>query len=275
MKRTFGVALLVALLVPVAALASKSAPRTAKATKVVVAVSSDYAALKQAKAKGVFSDAGLDVTFVAMGSAKGVDQAVIGGVAQFGITDPTVAMWQAMARDLSLQIVSGATAYKAKSIVAVAGSGVNTVADLNQATIAVPERGGVTFLATAVWLDDAGADSSSVVWKRVRVPQLGQALAGGAGAAVGPAALLKGKVLGDPIAVAFGAGAPLSVSISGTDVNDATIKQFVAALAGVDGFTTKLNMDALQAEAETIGNYGLTENDPDLATLVWAGAPKA
>src|SRR5262245_61538466 len=95
MKRTFGVALLVALLVPVAALASTSAPRSAEANaKIRVAASSGYAALKAAKAKGVFSKAGLDVTIVPMTSTKGVVQAVSGGGVQFGIADPTVAMWQ-------------------------------------------------------------------------------------------------------------------------------------------------------------------------------------
>lgn len=275
MKRTLGVALVVALLVPVGALASTSAPRTANATKLRVGASSGYAALKAAKAQGVFSKAGLDVTVVPMSSAKGVVQAVSGGGLQFGITDPTVAMWQSIKSSLSFKIVSGAEAYKAKSFGVFAGSGIASVGDLNQATIAVTDKGSVAGLATAVWLDEAGADSSSVTWKNTQPAGLAKALAGGATAVVAPAALYKSKSLGDPIGSTYGAGAPLSVAISGSKVSNATIKKFVTALAGVSGFTTKLKLSALEAESETVSDYGLTEDQPDISTLVWAGAPKS
>ena len=107
------------------------------------------------------------------------------------------------------------------------------------------------------------------------MPELAKALTNGATAVVAPAALVKGKSLGDPVGSSFGAGAPLTVAISGTDADSATIKKFVAALAGVQGFTVKLNMDALETEAQAVSDYGLTEDEPDLSTLVWSGAPKS
>jgi hypothetical protein len=48
----------------------------------------------------------------------------------------------------------------------------------------------------------------------------------------------------------------------------------VRALAKVRGATTKLDMDGLTAEAETMTDYALSDAQPDLDTLVWSGAPK-
>src|SRR3954471_13048139 len=113
MKKCFTcVALVVTLLVPVAGVSAKS---TAPTAKIVVAAASAYPALKAAKAKGVFSAAGLDVSLVPMTSSKGAVKAVSAGTVQFAIVDPGVAMYQATAFGQSVKIVSGAEVYKAKS----------------------------------------------------------------------------------------------------------------------------------------------------------------
>lgn len=276
MLRTFGAALLAAFLFPVAAVASTTTtPHRAPVVKIKLAASSGYAALKAAKAQGVFTKAGVDLTIVPMSSSKGVVQAVNAGGVQFGITDPTVAMWQGIQNNLSYKIVSGAEAYKAKSIGVFAGSGIASTSDLNQATIAAAEQGSVAALATDVWLDEAGADSSSVTWEYLPTSALAKALRSGATAVVAPAGLVKGKSLGDPIASTYGVGAPLAVAIANVNVGSAKIKKLIKALTGVRGFNVKLNMALLEAESETVSNYGLTENQPDLSALVWSGAPKS
>ena len=52
------------------------------------------------------------------------------------------------------------------------------------------------------------------------------------------------------------------------------VRSFVRALGKVSGSTTKINLDGLTAEAETMTDYALTDAQPDLDTLVWSGAPK-
>ena len=266
-----GVSLLV---VPVTGVSASSGTAAAPSAKIRVAVVSGYAALKAAKAQ--FATSGLDVSFVSMKSSKGAVKAASSGAVQFAIVDPGVAMWQATKFGVQIKIVAGAEAYKTKSWGIVGGNSVTDASSLYQQKIAIQERAGVSHLATDVWLDTNGADSTSVTYTELQPTAMAAALASGkVGAASGPLALLKGKAIGDPVGDAFGAGAPTSVVVAGAKSPTATIKKFVAALGKVRGFTTKLKMNALETEAETLGNYAFTDGQPDLDTLVWSGAAKA
>src|SRR6185437_11195457 len=113
--------------------------------------------------------------------------------------------------------------------------------------------------------DSNGADSTSVSWVEVPNGGLSAAVSGGkVVAAAGPASVLKGKVLGNPVSDSFGSGAPLNVVIAGADADAATVKKFLAVLSKVSGFNTALSSAGLESEAETLNDYAFTDGQPDL-----------
>jgi ABC-type nitrate/sulfonate/bicarbonate transport system substrate-binding protein len=276
-KVVFVAAIAAALTGAGASAASVSSGSTARADgKIVVAVASQYTALVAAKKQGVFK--GINVSFVPMRFTKGVVQAVQTGKATFGIGDSGVTLWQTVNFQIPLQIVAGVSAYKTGQSAMLAGGSYPDGASLYGQKVGIPERGGVYHLSGLVWLDGNGAETNNASFSEMRPAQMAAAISGNkVAAAVAPAPFNKGKSLGDPVEEAFGAGAPLSIAIAlQTTIasQSATVKAFVAALGKVSGLTTKLNLDALDTIGGTLNDYALTDEAPDLETLVWSGAPQ-
>ena len=271
-----GTAVVVLLLIPAAGVAASSpssAASSAKGGQFVIASSYGYKALVKARRAGVFKNTGLNVV-IRPNSSKGAVAAVANGTADLAITDAGVVLYRAAKDSLDIRIVSGAEADAGKQY-AVVGSGISDVSGLYQKRIAISGHGSLGQLATSVWLDNNGADSTSITWVSMAPKRLATAVSSGtADAAFGAASRLDGNAIGDPVTDAFGADAPTNVVIASSSASAATLKTIVADLAKA-GFTTKLNMDALGLEATALLDYAYVDSAPDLTTLVWSGAPKS
>jgi NitT/TauT family transport system substrate-binding protein len=162
-----------------------AAPRAASAADGVhflTVPSESGAAAIYASERGFFRDAGLDVTVTEMQSGGAVLPAVIGGSADFGVSNP-ISLATAFSHGAPIACIAATVYYRASnpnSLLMVAkNSPVRKAADLNGKTIAVNGLRNTPQLSTQAWLDKDGADSKTVKFTEVPFLEMGGALVSG------------------------------------------------------------------------------------------------
>jgi NitT/TauT family transport system substrate-binding protein len=140
------------------------------------------AAAVYASERDFFKGAGVDVNVAIMANGGSVIPAVLGGSAEFGVSNP-ISLATAFARGAPLACLAATVYYRSTSpnslLMAAKDSPVQTARDLNGKTIAVNGLRNTPQLATQVWLDQNGADSKSVKFTEVPFMEMGLALTGG------------------------------------------------------------------------------------------------
>ena len=162
-----------------------SAPRLARAASAIrfLTVGSESgAAAVYASERDFFKGAGVDVSVSIMASGGSVIPAVIGGSAEFGVSNP-ISLATAFARGAPLACFAATVYYRSTSpnslLMVAKDSPVQSAHDLNGKTVAVNGLRNTPQLAIQVWLDQNGADSKSVKFTEVPFPEMGLALTSG------------------------------------------------------------------------------------------------
>jgi NitT/TauT family transport system substrate-binding protein len=177
-----------AFLRDVAALTAAStagAPRLAAAAgpiRFLTVGSESGAAAVYASERDFFKGAGVDVNVSIMSSGGSVIPAVIGGSAEFGVSNP-ISLATAYSHGAPIVCFAATVYYRTSSpnslLMVAKDSPVQTARDLNGKTIAVNGLRNTPQLSTQVWLDKNGADSKSVKFTEVPFPEMGLALTSG------------------------------------------------------------------------------------------------
>jgi NitT/TauT family transport system substrate-binding protein len=192
------------------------APRLAAAAdpiRFVTVGSESGAAAVYASELDFFKGDGVDVNVTIMASGGSVLPAVIGGSAEFGVSNP-ISLATAFSHGAPVVCFAATVYYRNTSpnslLMVAKDSPVQTARDLNGKIIAVNGLRNTPQLSTQVWLDKNGADSKSVKFTEVPFQEMGLALSSARVDAAffsEPALSLVRKdlrVLGDP----YGAIAP-------------------------------------------------------------------
>jgi NitT/TauT family transport system substrate-binding protein len=172
----------------VAALTAASAagaPRLAAAAgpiRFLTVGSESGAAAVYASEQNFFKGAGVDVNVSIMASGGSVIPAVIGGSAEFGVSNP-ISLATAFSHGAPIVCFAATVYYRTSSpnslLMVAKDSPVQTARDLNGKTVAVNGLRNTPQLSTQVWLDKNGADSKSVKFTEVPFPEMGLALTSG------------------------------------------------------------------------------------------------
>lgn len=172
----------------VAALSAASAaaaPRLASGAnpiRFLTVGSESGAAAVYASERDFFKSAGVDVSVAIMSSGGSVIPAVIGGSAEFGVSNP-LSLAAAFAHGAPLVCFAATVYYRSTSpnslLMVAKDSPVQSARDLNGKTVAVNGLRNTPQLSTQVWLDKNGADSKSVKFAEVPFPEMGIALTSG------------------------------------------------------------------------------------------------
>jgi NitT/TauT family transport system substrate-binding protein len=140
------------------------------------------AAAVYASERDFFKGAGVDVNVSIMASGGSVIPAVIGGSAEFGVSNP-ISLATAFSHGAPLVCFAATVYYRTASpnslLMVAKDSLVQTARDLNGKTVAVNGLRNTPQLSTQVWLDKNGADSKSVKFTEVPFPEMGLALTSG------------------------------------------------------------------------------------------------
>jgi NitT/TauT family transport system substrate-binding protein len=132
--------------------------------------------------EGMFRSAGLDVTVTQLANGGSVLPAVIGGSADFGVSNP-ISLATAFARGAPIACIAATVYYRkdsATSLLMVAKeSPVRNAHDLNGKTIAVNGLRNTPQLSIQAWLDANGGDSTTVKFAEVSFFEMGAALLSG------------------------------------------------------------------------------------------------
>lgn len=182
MKLLPTLAAVLALSVPVTGLSVKAA---AADTLTKVRVSTipvlDAAPFQIALTRGFFEEAGLDVdTSPTTGGAFGLP-ALAAGAVDFAFSN-SVSIALGAAQGLGFKIISAGsfTAQEppdVSGLVARAGAGITSGADLTGKRFAVNSRNNINYLYGKAWIDATGGDSSTVIFREVPFPQMLDAIA--------------------------------------------------------------------------------------------------
>ena len=161
------------------------APRPATAASLIhfLTVGSESgAAAVYASELDFFKAAGVDVNVAIMASGGSVIPAVIGGSAEFGVSNP-ISLATAFVHGAPLVCFAATVYYRTTSpnslLMVSKGSPVQSARDLNGKTVAVNGLQNTPQLSTQVWLDKNGADVKSVKFTEVPFPEMGLALTSG------------------------------------------------------------------------------------------------
>jgi NitT/TauT family transport system substrate-binding protein len=167
------------------AAAAASAPRLARAAssiRFITVGSESGAAAVYAAERDFFKGAGVDVNVAIMASGGSVIPAVIGGSAEFGVSNP-MSLATAFAHGAPVVCFAATVYYRSTSptslLMVAKDSPVQSARDLNGKTVAVNGLRNTPQLSTQVWLDKNGADSKSVKFTEVPFMEMGLALTGG------------------------------------------------------------------------------------------------
>lgn len=162
--------------------AANTAANTGGVTKITVGALpvGDYAAAYYAKAKGLFSAQGLDVTITPIQGGANSAPALLKGDFDIAVTN-WISYVQAVGQKIPLRAVlpaaSGAPGFS--GIVALPNSGVTKPADLKGKVIAVNNLKALSELTSRVSLQENGVDPASVKFTQMPLPDMGAALANG------------------------------------------------------------------------------------------------
>jgi NitT/TauT family transport system substrate-binding protein len=132
--------------------------------------------------EGMFRSAGLDVTVTQLANGGSVLPAVIGGSADFGVSNP-ISLATAFARGAPIACIAATVYYRKESstsLLMVANeSAIRTARDLNGKTIAVNGLRNTPQLSTQAWIDANGGDSATVKFAEISFFEMGAALLSG------------------------------------------------------------------------------------------------
>ncbi len=166
----------------IAVAAAASAPRlagAASAIRFLTVGSESGAAAVYASEREFFKGAGVDVNVSIMPSGGSVIPAVIGGSAEFGVSNP-MSLAAAFAHGAPVVCFAATVYYRSTSpnslLMVAKDSPVQSARDLNGKTIAVNGLRNTPQLSIEVWLDKNGADSKSVKFTEVPFMEMGPAL---------------------------------------------------------------------------------------------------
>lgn len=182
----------------------------------------DSGIVQLASDQGFFQQNCLNITETRTSSPAVSLAALVGGSADVAFA-PTVVLDNAIAKGLSLEAfapsegfsaaaASGpASSYDGTGVYVPPGSGVTSIAQLTQSTVAVPARQAQQEIGTALLIKQAGADPSGVKWVQLDFPTaVQQLLAGNIQAATlippftSKAALAGAKLIGSPTLALYG-----------------------------------------------------------------------
>ncbi len=140
------------------------------------------AAAVYASEQNFFKNAGVDVNVSIMASGGSVIPAVIGGSAEFGVSNP-ISLATAFSHGAPIVCFAATVYYRTSSpnslLMVAKDSPVQSARDLNGKTVAVNGLRNTPQLSTQVWLDKNGADSKSVKFTEIPFPEMGLALTSG------------------------------------------------------------------------------------------------
>jgi NitT/TauT family transport system substrate-binding protein len=171
-----------AALTVTAVLGAPQLAQAASAIRFLTVGSESGAAAVYASERDFFKSAGVDANVTIMESGGSVIPAVIGGSAEFGVSNP-ISLATAFAHGAPIVCFAATVYYRStdpNSLLMVAKDApLQTARDLNGKTIAVNGLRNTPQLSTQVWLDKNGADSKSVKFTEVPFPEMGLALTSG------------------------------------------------------------------------------------------------
>jgi NitT/TauT family transport system substrate-binding protein len=154
-----------------------SQPALCAPTKVAVgyAVSADMIALFVAEQEGMFVRHGLDVTPIPLTLASVGPAGLISGSLQISMANPTILL-NAVSGGLDLVAIAGASRHlkdnENTSLVARAGSGIKTAADLKGKRVGIPGFGSTNDLTFRKWLKNNHVDVGDVTLIEARLPDM-------------------------------------------------------------------------------------------------------
>ena len=139
--------------------------QTLRKLTVASAQDSDAAACLYAQEAGLFRKVGLDVTLIPNASGSAIASAVVGGAVDIGKSSLT-ALITAVSKGIPIVLVAPSALYNPDSpvtgTIVRADSPIKTARDLNGKTVSVQSVRGSLQLATMVWADVNGGDSSTI-----------------------------------------------------------------------------------------------------------------
>ena len=178
-------ALFIRIAAALAAASATSAPRLAGAAtsiRFLTVGSESGAAAVYASERDFFKGAGVDVNVAIMANGGSVIPAVMGGSAEFGVSNP-ISLATAFAHGVPLVCFAATVYYRSTSpnslLMVAKDSPVQSARDLNGKTLAVNGLRNTPQLSTQVWLDKNGADSKGVKFTEVPFSEMGLALTTG------------------------------------------------------------------------------------------------
>ena len=177
-RRTFLAAVAASLAIPRAA----EAQRSLQTLRIATSPDDGVMPVLYAERTGAFAAAGLDIELQKLNSGSAVAAAVAGGAADIGRSS-MLPLINGHARGLPFVVVAASTMHVPgdpdSAIIVSADSPVRGARDLTGTTVAVAGLFDLSWLATNVWLDKSGGDSSAV--KFVEIPNSAMLAALGAG----------------------------------------------------------------------------------------------
>jgi NitT/TauT family transport system substrate-binding protein len=132
--------------------------------------------------EGMFNSAGLDVAVTQLSNGGSVLPAVIGGSADFGVSNP-VSLALAFARGAPIACIAATVYYRKDSstskLMVANESQVRNARDLNGKTVAVNGLRNTPQLSTQAWIDANGGDSTTVKFAEISFFEMAGALLSG------------------------------------------------------------------------------------------------
>jgi NitT/TauT family transport system substrate-binding protein len=132
--------------------------------------------------EGMFRKAGLDVTVTQLANGGSVLPAVIGGSADFGVSNP-ISLATAFARGAPIACIAATVYYRKDSstslLMVARDSPAHSARDLNGKTVAVNGLRNTPQLSVQAWMDANGGDAATVKFAEISFFEMGGALTSG------------------------------------------------------------------------------------------------
>ena len=132
--------------------------------------------------EGMFRSAGLDVDVTQLANGGSVLPAVVGGSADFGVSNP-ISLATAFSRGAPIVCIAATVYYRRDSstsfLMVAKDSPIRTARDLNGKTVAVNGLRNTPQLSTQAWIDANGGDSTTVKFTEISFFEMAGALTSG------------------------------------------------------------------------------------------------
>jgi NitT/TauT family transport system substrate-binding protein len=133
--------------------------------RIAAAADDDITPILYGQQSGIFSKAGIEVSFSTLGSGSATAAAVAGGSVDIGKSS-LVGLLAARARGIPFRIIAPASLYLESNPVAgfvvASGANIGSVRELNGKIVSASSLKDLLALATQAWIDANGGDSKSV-----------------------------------------------------------------------------------------------------------------